>query len=123
MATVQLARSDEQVLSLFSPAVLLLSATRLSVALARFFSLLASICLYCFLRYSVRILMNYSELLETGASPTEIQSYLRDSELVSVTIRIPRTLRDSAKEVASLRGMNSTSFIKGLVIEELSRRD
>lgn len=67
--------------------------------------------------------MNYSELLETGASPTEIQSYLRDSELVSVTIRIPRTLRDSAKEVASLRGMNFTSFIKVLVIEELSRRD
>ena len=67
--------------------------------------------------------MKYSELVETGASPTEIQSYLRDSELVSVTIRIPRTLRDSAKEVASLKGMNFTSFIKGLMIEELSRKD
>ena len=67
--------------------------------------------------------MKYSELVETGASPTEIQSYLRDSELVSVTIRIPRTLRDSAKEAASLKGMNFTSFIKGLMIEELSRRD
>mgnify|MGYP002624765637 FL=1 len=66
--------------------------------------------------------MKYSELVETGASPTEIQSYLRDSELVSVTIRIPRTLRDSAKEAASLKGMNFTSFIKGLMIEELSRR-
>jgi predicted DNA binding CopG/RHH family protein len=58
-----------------------------------------------------------------GASPTEIQSYLRDSELVSVTIRIPRTLRDSAKEAASLKGMNFTSFIKRLMIEELSRKD
>lgn len=67
--------------------------------------------------------MEYSELVESGASATEIQSYLRDSELVSVTIRIPRTLRDSAKEVASLRGMNFTSFIKGLMIEELSRKD
>lgn len=67
--------------------------------------------------------MKYSELVETGASPTEIQSYLRDSELVSVTIRIPRTLRDSAKEAASLKGMNFTSFIKRLMIEELSRRD
>ena len=67
--------------------------------------------------------MEYSELVKSGASATEIQSYLRDSELVSVTIRIPRTLRDSAKEVASLKGMNFTSFIKGLMIEELSRRD
>lgn len=67
--------------------------------------------------------MEYSELVESGASATEIQSYLRDSELVSVTIRIPRTLRDSAKEAASLRGMNFTSFIKGLMIEELSRKD
>lgn len=67
--------------------------------------------------------MKYSELVESGASPTEIQSYLRDSELVSVTIRIPSTLRDSAKEAASLRGMNFTSFIKGLMIEELSRKD
>lgn len=67
--------------------------------------------------------MKYSELVETGASPTEIQSYLHDSELVSVTIRIPRTLRDSAKEAASLKGMNFTSFIKRLMIEELSRKD
>lgn len=67
--------------------------------------------------------MKYSELVESGATATEIQSYLRDSELVSVTIRIPRTLRDSAKEAASLSGMNFTSFVKRLMIEELSRRD
>ena len=67
--------------------------------------------------------MKYSELVESGATATEIQSYLRDSELVSVTIRIPRTLRDSAKEAASLSGMNFTSFVKRLMIEELSQRD
>ena len=66
--------------------------------------------------------MKYSDLLESGASPTEIQSYLRDSELVSVTIRIPRTLRDSAKEAASLSGMNFTSFVKSCMIERLSRK-
>ena len=54
---------------------------------------------------------------------SEIQSYLVDSELVPVTIRISRTLRDSAKEAASLRGVNFTSFIKGLMIEELSQKD
>ena len=67
--------------------------------------------------------MKYSDLVDSGASTTEIKSYLRDSELVPVTIRIPRTLRDSAKEAASLKGMNFTSFIKRLMIEELSRKD
>ena len=67
--------------------------------------------------------MKYSELIESGATSTEIQSYLRDSELVSVTIRIPRTLRDSAKEAASLSGMNFTSFVKRLMIEELCRKN
>lgn len=67
--------------------------------------------------------MKYSELLESGASPTEIQLYLHDSELVSVTVRIPRTLRDSAKEAASLSGMNFTSFVKSCMIERLSNRD
>ncbi|MBR3159222.1 MAG: hypothetical protein IKF14_08995 [Atopobiaceae bacterium] len=67
--------------------------------------------------------MKYAELINSGASPTEIQSYLVDSELVPVTIRIPRNLRDSAKEAASLSGLTFTSFIKRLMIEELSRKD
>ena len=66
--------------------------------------------------------MKYSDLVETGASPTEIQSFLVDSELVPVTIRIPKNLRDSAKEAAALSGMSFTSFVKRLMIEELSRR-
>lgn len=64
--------------------------------------------------------MTYSDLVNSGASPTEIRSYLRDSELVSVTIRIPRTLRDSAKEAASLSGINFTSFVKSCMIDRLS---
>ena len=48
---------------------------------------------------------------------------LVDSELVPVTIRIPKNLRDSAKEAAALSGMNFTSFVKRLMIEELSRKD
>jgi predicted DNA binding CopG/RHH family protein len=67
--------------------------------------------------------MKYAELVNSGASPTEIQSYLVDSELVPVTIRIPKNLRDSAKEAAALSGMNFTSFVKRLMIEELSRKD
>lgn len=52
--------------------------------------------------------MKYSELLESGAKTSEIQVFLVGSELVPVTIRIPRSLRDPAKEAAALSGMNFT---------------
>ena len=64
--------------------------------------------------------MKYADLLNSGATPTEIQEYLVDSENVPVTLRIPRTLRDSAKEAAALNGMNFTSFVKLCMIEKLS---
>ena len=53
--------------------------------------------------------MKYTDLLESGANTSEIQTFLVDSELVPVTIRMPRSLRDSAKEAAALSGMNFTS--------------
>lgn len=64
--------------------------------------------------------MKYSELLESGATSSEIRAFLVDSELVPVTIRIPRSLRDSAKEAASLSGLTFTSFAKQSMIEKLS---
>ena len=63
--------------------------------------------------------MKYTELLNGGATPTEIQEYLVDGESVPVTLRIPKTLRDSAKEAALLNGMNFTSFVKLCMIEKL----
>lgn len=64
--------------------------------------------------------MKYSELIDSGATTSQIQSYLVDSELVPVTLRIPRTLRDSAKEAAALSGLTFTSFVKTCMIEKLS---
>lgn len=66
--------------------------------------------------------MTYAELLDSGASATEVRSYLTDSESVSVTVRMPRTLRDSAKEAAALSGTTFTSYLKGLMIDDLSKR-
>lgn len=42
--------------------------------------------------------MNYKELIESGGSTREMQSYLTDSELVTVTLRLPRTMLESAKK-------------------------
>ena len=63
--------------------------------------------------------MKYRELIETGAPTPEIQSYLVDSELVTVTLRLPRTMRDSAKEYAALNGLTFTSLVKQCLIERL----
>lgn len=65
--------------------------------------------------------MKYTDLLESGANTSEIQTFLVDSELVPVTIRMPRSLRDSAKEAVALSGMNFTSFVKLCMIEKLSK--
>ena len=44
--------------------------------------------------------MKYSELLQNGATPTEIQAFLAEGDTAPVTMRIPSNLRDAAKEAA-----------------------
>ena len=63
--------------------------------------------------------MTYTELLSNGAPGAEIQSYLADSGNAPVTFRMPRTLRDAAKEAATLNGVNFTSLVKMRMIEKL----
>ena len=64
--------------------------------------------------------MKFSELVDSGATPTEAQSFIKNSENVSVTLRMPRSLRDSAKEAASLSGMSLASYVKMCLIDRLS---
>ena len=64
----------------------------------------------------------YKELLEREPSETEIRSYPVDGERVSVTLRIPETLRDAAKDEAALRGMSFSAFARTCMIEELAKR-
>lgn len=64
----------------------------------------------------------YKELLEGNPSETEVRSYLVDGERVSVTLRIPETLRDAAKDEAALRGMSFSAFVRTCMIEELAKR-
>lgn len=66
--------------------------------------------------------MGYKDLVESGASTPAMQAYLTDSELVTVTLRLPRTMRDSAKEYATLNGMNFTTLVKQCLIEKLTKQ-
>ena len=66
--------------------------------------------------------MSYKDLVESGASTPEMQSYLTDSELGMIALRLPRTMRDSAKEYATLNGMNFTTLVKQCLIEKLTKQ-
>lgn len=66
--------------------------------------------------------MKYSELLDSGAVPGELQSFLVGGNVVPVSMRIPENLRDAAKEAAELSGMSFTSFLKMCLIERLVER-
>ena len=66
--------------------------------------------------------MRYSEMLDSGATPRELRSFLVGGDVVPVSMRIPENLRDTAKEAAELSGMSFTSFVKMCLIERLSER-
>jgi len=65
---------------------------------------------------------SYKELIKSNPNETEIRSFLVDGNQVSVTLRIPDTLRDAAKEEAALRGMSFSAFVRTCMIEELAKK-
>lgn len=66
--------------------------------------------------------MKYSELLDRDATVSELQSYLVEGENVAVTVRIPKNMRDAAKEMAELSGVSFTALLKMSLIEYLVQR-
>lgn len=64
----------------------------------------------------------YKDLIAKKPSETAIRSYLVQNDQVSVTLRIPDTLRDAAKKEAALRGMSFSVFVRTCMIEELSKK-
>ena len=50
--------------------------------------------------------MGYLDLLREDASQTDIREHLVSGRPAAITIRIPETLRDAAKEKAALKGMS-----------------
>lgn len=75
-----------------------------------------------FERWERRCPDSYKELIKSNPDETEIRSFLVDGDQVSVTLRIPDTLRDAAKEEAALRGMSFSAFVRTCMIEELAKK-
>ena len=66
--------------------------------------------------------MDYPELLNSNASPTGIRKYLVGGETSTITIRIPKNLRDSAKEPEALRDMSFSALVRISFIKELTEQ-
>ena len=64
--------------------------------------------------------MKYSELVEGGASETQIQGFLAEGDQTAITFRFPRNLKKAASEAAKLRGVSFSAFLRSCVINELA---
>lgn len=67
--------------------------------------------------------MKYAELVDGEAKTGELKSFLVDGENVAVTIRIPKNMRDAAKDAAAFSGISFTSLVKMSLIEYLTKKE
>lgn len=64
--------------------------------------------------------MGYADMIRNKANPTDIREYLVSGDQTAITIRIPHTLRDAAKEAASLKGTSLSAYVRESLIKELT---
>lgn len=64
--------------------------------------------------------MKYTDLIERGSSESQLQEFLSDGDPTPITIRVPKNLKDSAAEVARLRGVSFSAFVRTCLINELA---
>ena len=64
--------------------------------------------------------MKCSELVESGVTQTQRMGYLSGGEQTPITLRVPRNFKEAATEVACLRGVSFSAFIRSCIINELS---
>lgn len=65
--------------------------------------------------------MKYADLIDGNVSRSEMQAHLVGGGNVAVTIRIPKNMRDAAKEAAELNGMSFTSLVRMSLIDYLTK--
>lgn len=66
--------------------------------------------------------MNYADLIDGNITESELKAHLVEGENVAVTVRIPKNMRDMAKQAAELSGMSFTSLVKMSLIEHLAEK-
>lgn len=67
--------------------------------------------------------MDYADLIDGNITESELKAHLVEGENVAVTVRIPKNMRDVAKQAAELSGVSFTSLVKMSLIEHLAEKD
>ena len=67
--------------------------------------------------------MKYLELVNSGATETELQEQPVGGDMTTITMRIPRNLKEAGAEGANLHDISLSVFIYMCMIEELVKRD
>lgn len=79
-------------------------------------------CSYIYCIYQIGAIVTQADLLKQGSSEAQVQAFLSDGEPTPITIRVPKNLKDAASEVARLRGVSFSAFVRNCLINELSGR-
>jgi uncharacterized protein (DUF1778 family) len=67
--------------------------------------------------------VRYADLIDGNVTESELKAYLVEGENVAVTVRIPKNMRDVAKQAAELTGVSFTSLVKMSLIEHLTEKE
>lgn len=57
--------------------------------------------------------MRCADLIDGNVTESELKAYLVEGENVAVTVRIPKNMRDVAKQAAELTGVSFTKLMSG----------
>ena len=60
--------------------------------------------------------MRYADLIDGNVTKSELKTYLVGGENVAVTVRIPKNMRDIARQAAELSGVSFTSYIQSATV-------
>lgn len=63
--------------------------------------------------------MDYLELIKVDVDENDNRQYLSEGEQVTITIRLPKNLRNAAKKYADLQGSNFSALGSAGLIEQL----
>lgn len=57
--------------------------------------------------------MRYADLIDRNVTESEPKAYLVEGENVAVTVRMPKNMRDVAKQAAELTDVSFTKLMSG----------
>lgn len=64
--------------------------------------------------------MDYVTLLKNGASDVKLQTHPSQGNKTTITIRVPKNLKDSCAEIAVMSGLNKSTYVHSCLIRVLT---